>query len=201
MNLYKKFTKPLLDYIFSFVLIIVCLPVLIIISLMITVIDGTPIIFKQKRIGRFGREFTIYKLKTMNNSEGPLLTFDNDKRITKLGKILRKYKLDEIAQLFNILKGDMSFIGPRPEVPILAKKRYQINKLLFQLKPGITGLSTIEFINESQYLRDSRKNAYETYIKIILPQKIKIDEKYANNCNFFVDFMILLKTIKRLLLF
>jgi len=137
----------------------------------------------------------------MKGSRGPLLTFGDDERITKLGRFLRKYKLDELPQLINVLKGNMSFVGPRPEVPILAQKRYQINKLLYQFKPGITGLSTIEFINESQYLRDSRRNAYKTYFKTILPQKIKIDEKYANNCNFFVDFMILLKTIKRLLLF
>ena len=201
MSFYQNFTKPALDYFFSSILIIICTPIFIILSLIILIVDGTPIIFKQKRIGYLGQKFIIYKFKTMRGPGGPLLTFEDDKRITKLGRFLRKYKLDELPQLINVLKGEMSFVGPRPEVPILAQKRYQISKLLSQFKPGITGLSTIEFINESQYLRDSRRNAYKTYFQIILPQKIKIDKKYANNCNFFIDFIILLKTIKRLLLF
>jgi len=199
MKFYPKYIKPPLDYSFAFILILLLSPLLIIITAMVLLFDSLPIIFKQKRIGQFDREFTIYKFKTMSNVKGPLLTFDNDKRITKLGKFLRKYKFDELPQLFNILKGDMSFVGPRPEVPILARERHQISSILLNSKPGMTGLSSIRFIDESKYYKKSLKDPYKIYFEKILPKKIAIDEQYVASSSFALDLKIVLETFKIIL--
>lgn len=186
----------MLDYSFAIIFLIALSPILLLVSVLVAVIDGKPILFKQKRIGQNKKKFIIYKFKTMIDSRGPLLTFDQDKRITKLGQFLRKSKLDELPQLINVVKGEMSFIGPRPEVPIMARERYKIRNRVFDLKPGITGLSSIRFIDEQKYMvRSKQQTIYNIYIRKILPEKIAIDNEYAENISLLLDLKIAIKTI------
>ena len=192
---YILFIKVILDYTFSIVLLLALSPLILLCSLSILLLDGGPVIFKQKRIGQYKKIFTIYKFKTMKPSRGPLVTTNNDQRITNLGKFLRNKKFDELPQLFNILRGEMSFIGPRPDVPIKDKKRDDIEEAIFDLKPGITSLSSIQFINESEHIKKTGKEAYKIYVEEILPHKIILDLKYVENASFTLDLKLALKTI------
>ncbi len=140
-------------------------------------------------------KFEIYKFKTMDDSRGPLLTFDNDPRVTKIGGWLRKYKIDELAQLINILKGEMSFIGPRPEAAIIAQKHFKVDSLIYTVKPGITGLSSINFFDECKLIPNNRKLVYKTYFNKILPQKVSLDLRYIKEMSLSKDLAIALKTV------
>lgn len=156
--------------------------------------DGN-ILFKQKRVGQGGRIFTMVKFRTMVvNHSGSSVSVAGESRITPLGKTLRKYKLDELPELWNVLKGDMSFVGPRPDVPGYADKLEGDNKRILELKPGITGPASLKYRNEEEILAKQEK-PQEYNDNIIYPDKIKINLYYLDHYSFFTDLKIILCTV------
>ena len=139
--------KNTVDSLVSFLLLIILLPIFIILSILIKIDSDGPVFFTQKRAGKNGKLFKIYKFRTMtqNSEKKAILTSKKDKRITKIGKFLRDKSLDELPQFFNVLKGEMSFIGPRPEIPELVRYYTKEQRKVLKIKPGITGLAQIEY--------------------------------------------------------
>jgi len=178
--------------------IVLLTPALAIIATCIKLDSQGPIIFKQMRIGRHEQPFRIYKFRTMvPNAEqmGDKITAQNDTRVTRCGSILRKAKLDEFPQLINVLLGDMSLVGPRPEVPEYVEYYPpDARELIFQVRPGITDQASIEFRDEEMLLSKS-DNPRKTYIEEILPVKVKFYKKYASHHSLLTDILLLLRTL------
>lgn len=190
--------KRFIDILFSCLGLLVLSPLLFLISIIIKLDSRGPALFIQKRIGRGFREFEIYKFRTMvvdAEKKGPHITVGGDDRITRTGKFLRKYKIDELPQLVNVLKGDMSFVGPRPEVGKYVKLFKSDYKELLKIRPGITDPASIKYSNEEDVLALSQ-NQEENYIKNILPAKIKLSLEYINGQNnVFADLRLIFKTV------
>ena len=194
-------SKRLFDIIFSIIGIILLLPVLSLIALSIKVSSPGPIFFRQNRVGLRGKKFQIYKFRTMyiDSEKFGKITIGQDKRITNFGKWLRKYKIDELPQLIDVVKGDMSIVGPRPEV-----KEYvdtypiHIKKKILSIKPGITDLASIEMIDESSIIQ-KYKDPHQGYIKEILPKKLKLCIKYIDSRSLYLDIKIILLTFKKII--
>ena len=189
--------KRLFDMVASFLGLVILSPIFIIVSICIKIDSKGPVFFKQKRVGKDGQPFMIYKFRTMvTDAEklGKQITVGDDNRITKVGKFIRKCKLDEIPQLINVLKGEMSLVGPRPEVPRYVElyDDYQFQVLL--VRPGITDYASIEYRNENEILGES-SNPEETYINEIMPTKIELNMKYLKNISLSEDFKLIIKTI------
>ena len=168
---------------------------MIIISFAIKINSKGRVFYKQKRVTQYGKEFFILKFRTMyeNSEKQGLLTSNNDPRITKIGKILRKFRFDEFPQLINILIGDMTFVGARPEVPKYVEK-YTSEMLATLLLPaGLTSISSINFRNESEYLENS-SDSDKIYLEKILPEKMKYNLEYLRNFSFFLDIKIMFLT-------
>lgn len=162
--------KCILDFIFSFIGTIILLPFMIIISIVIKGTSKGPILFKQERVGKDGKPFKILKFRTMvpdAEKLGLKITVGKDPRVTKVGEFLRKYKLDELPQILNILKGDMSFVGPRPEVKKYVDLYTEDQKKVLSIRPGVTDLASIEYKDENIIL-DKSENPEETYINEIM---------------------------------
>ncbi len=191
--------KRLFDIIFSTIGIIILSPVMVIVSIIIKIFSQTPIIFKQKRIGLNEKYFYLYKFCTMSKghpSNTSHLTIQNNPRITKVGQILRKWKLDELPSLFNVFKGDMSFVGPRPWVEYYIVKLTEEEKKFLKIRPGITSPATLKYANEEYMLLD-KENPEEYHDKYILPDKVKLNLLYLKNNNMLDDLLIIFKTIFR----
>ncbi|RJP74876.1 MAG: sugar transferase [Desulfobacteraceae bacterium] len=176
---------------------IVFLPLCMVAAFLVAA-DGGPVFFRQKRVGLHGRQFDIFKFRSMTiNAEqkGTMVTAGNDSRITPIGRLLRRYKIDELPQLLNVLMGHMSIVGPRPEVPVYVEKwSDQDKKVILSVKPGVTDFASLLFINEEALL--SRYPDHESaYINIVMPQKISCYRQYVNTRNFFVDLKIVIATI------
>ena len=192
--------KRLFDFIASLFGIIVFSPLLLFISIILILLEGFPIIFTQNRVGRYGNMFTVLKFRTMvigseYMPEGSVTT-GCDKRITRIGKFLRKWKLDELPTLFNVMKGDMSFVGPRPEVPGYADKLEGNEQRLLKMRPGITGPATLKYSNEEELLAQvDMPQKYND--EVIFPDKVKINLEYMDNRNLMKDINIIIKTIFR----
>ncbi len=195
--------KRIFDITFSLIGLIILSPLLLLISFAIFLTAPLePVIYRQIRIGRGGSEFLLYKFRTMYNdsaSSGQLTIGMRDKRITTIGYLLRKYKIDELPQLFNVLKGDMSIVGPRPEVPYYVAKYNKEQLRVLQVKPGLTDYASIEYSNENEILGRS-DNPQETYLKVIMPAKLTLNIKYIDNINLVTDIKIILKTFKKILI-
>ena len=190
-------SKRIFDVIFSILGLILLAPLLLLIALIIKLDSKGPIFFIQGRVGKNNKDFLIYKFRTMrvlSESKGLLTLGDNDNRITKIGYFLRRYKIDEFPQLINILKGDMSFVGPRPEL------RYYVNFYspddlqIFAVRPGITGLASLKYRNEVELLK-AAENPEAYYINTIIPDKLKYNKMYIKNRNFFFDLKLIGLTI------
>jgi len=184
-----KFIKRVFDVVFSIIGVVITLPLMAIIALIIKLTSPGPVIYKQTRITENGKKFKVYKFRTMYNDAekmtGPVLATDNDPRITKAGKILRATRLDELPQLFNVLKGDMSFVGPRPERPYFVEqfeKQYPSYKYRHNVKAGITGLAQVF----GKYSTDA-------------DDKLRLDLIYIKNYSFWLDLKIILLTLKTVL--
>lgn len=187
--------KRLFDIVLSLAGLLLLSPLLLCVALWIRGDSGKPVLFRQKRVGLHGREFIIYKFRTMRIGSGSLLTIGADPRVTRSGKILRKYKIDELPQLINVLRGEMSFVGPRPELLHYVKRYpHEIRQTVFSVRPGITDLASIEFRNESELLGRSL-DSERTYIETILPIKLRYCVKYAQNHGMWLDMKIIAKTI------
>lgn len=193
--MYKRYGKRLFD-LFTAILAstILVLPGLFIYALIIAK-DGRPGLYSQVRIGKNGKKFSIYKFRTMSlNQSSNTVTASNDPRITSLGLFLRKAKIDEWPQLINILKGDMSFVGPRPDVPGFADALEGDDRRILNLRPGVTGPATIEFRNEEEILAGQPDP--QSYNRcVIWPKKVSINLDYERRHSFFLDLRIILKTI------
>ena len=188
--------KRLFDIIFSFIGIVFLFPVFIIVSILIKIDSSGPVFFLQERVGLHGKLFKIIKFRSMktNHNNSLTVTLENDKRITTIGKILRKYKIDEIPELINVLVGDMSFVGPRPDVPGYADLLKGNNRNILKLRPGITSRASIKYANEEQLLLDQQDPiAYNN--DVIFPDKVKMNLNYYENNNIWIDIKIIFATL------
>jgi lipopolysaccharide/colanic/teichoic acid biosynthesis glycosyltransferase len=189
--------KRLFDIIAACIGLIVFSPVFIFVALAIYFDDGGAVFFKQERVGLNKRIFEVIKFRTMKvlQHQGLNITVgNNDQRITKLGGILRRYKIDELPQLINVLKGEMSFVGPRPEVPRYVSLYNLEQQEVFRVKPGITDFASIEFRNENELLA-SVPNPEKYYIEEIMPIKLSLNIKYIKNQSLFLDIKLIIKTV------
>jgi lipopolysaccharide/colanic/teichoic acid biosynthesis glycosyltransferase len=193
--------KRILDFIIALIGVIALLPLFIVIALLIKLTSRGSIFFKQIRVGQYGKSFSIYKFRTMVNSKkGLKLTIGKDPRVTKLGHVLRKTKLDELPQLINVLKGDMSLVGPRPEVPEYVNYYpSNIKEIVLSVKPGITDFASIEMIDENLILAKSSDPEQE-YINNILPKKLEYGVKYVNKQNLALDIYLILLTLIKIII-
>lgn len=190
--------KRAFDFVAALLGLLLAGPLMILLALMVRLDSPGPAIFRQLRVGRNGVGFYIRKLRTMqidSHSESSQITVGNDPRITRLGHWLRKWKLDELPQLWNVLVGDMSFVGPRPEVPkYVALYPSGLREKVLSIRPGITDPCSIILRNESDLL-DASSNPYQFYIDELIPAKLKVAEEYIENQSFFGDLKIILGTI------
>lgn len=183
--------KAVFDFTFALILLPILLPLILILILISSADTGEPGLFSQKRVGKNGKIFNIYKIRTMEGKTEPLLPDSN--RITHFGRILRKTKLDEIPQIFNILSGEMSFVGPRPDVAGYADKLQGDDRIILTVKPGITGPAQLVFKNEEKML-EKQENPLQYNDKVLWPEKVKINKEYVLNQNFFSDLKIIFRT-------
>ena len=191
-------SKRLFDLFFVIPGLILLSPVFLIISLLIKIRDGGDIFFKQVRVGKNGKHFKVLKFRTMvpdAEKLGNKVTTGNDPRITPIGAFLRKYKLDELPQLINVLKGEMSLVGPRPEVPEYVEfYPEKTRKIVFSVPPGITDKASIEFVNENDLLTNA-DDPVKAYREKVLPIKLAYYEEYVKERSLWMDFNLVLKTV------
>ncbi len=193
------FFKRFFDIILAFSGIIILFPIWIIISILIKIDSKGHVFYKQTRVGKNFNIFKIIKFRTMiDNADknGEFITSLDDNRITKLGHFLRKYKIDELPQLFNVLTGNMSLVGPRPEVPLYINNT--MHKEVLSVKPGITDFASIKYRNENEMLHDLKIkgiNIVNYYNNIILKDKINLNLKYIEEKSLLLDILIIIKTI------
>ena len=188
--------KRLFDLFFSAIGIIVLSPIYLIISLLIIFDSKGGVLYKQERIGKNSVPFNVLKFRTMVPdafAKGALTVGSRDPRVTNIGYYLRKYKLDELPQLFNVFFGDMSFVGPRPEVRKYTDLYNNDQKKVLSVKPGITDYASIKYRNENDLLAAS-KNPEKLYIEEIMPKKLELNMKYINDNNIFKDIKIIVDT-------
>ena len=192
--------KRIFDIISSLFGLILLLPFMIIIAILIKLDSKGPIFFKQVRVTKNGREFKIFKYRTMRvgSDKYSQITVGKDSRITKVGDFLRKYKLDEIPQLINVLIGDMSLVGPRPEVPKYVALYTEEQREILKVRAGITDYASIEFSNENDILANET-DPEKAYIEKIMPRKIELNKKYLSEISIMTDIKIILLTIKKIL--
>ena len=192
----KMIIKYVFDRTAAFFGLILLLPILIICSIIIAIkMPNGPIIFKQKRVGQYGRLFTMYKFRTMeNNHHGSSISIAGENRITPIGAFLRKYKIDELPELWNVLIGDMSLVGPRPDVPGYADVLEGKNREILKLKPGITGPASLKYRNEENILAQ-QDNPQKYNDEVIYPDKVRINLEYLHQWSFWNDLVIIYKTI------
>ena len=193
--------KRVFDVVFALLGIVLLLPVFLIVMVLLKIDSKGSVIYKQVRVGLNLRNFELYKFRTMftdSDRKGLLTVGDHDTRITRVGYWLRKYKIDELPQLFNILKGEMSFVGPRPEVLKYVLLYNSVQKRVLTVKPGITDWASIQFINENQLLENS-DDPENYYINTIIPTKVSQNLKYIDNNNLWIDLKIISFTLKRII--
>lgn len=172
-------------------------PLLLLVALLVKLEDRGPVFFRQVRVGRGGRPFRIWKFRTMvvdAERRGRALTVGQDTRITRIGRFLRSTKLDELPQLINVLAGEMSLVGPRPEVPRYVERYTEAQRAILGLRPGITDLASIKYRNESDLLGQA-EDPEATYVQVVLPDKIRINLAYAARAGVGSDFLVILATL------
>jgi len=190
-------TKRCFDLFLTIPGVIFLMPVFLLISIWIKIDSSGPVFFRQQRVGKAGALFAIYKFRTMivdAEKQGKQITIGADRRITLSGQFLRKYKLDELPQLINVLKGEMSLVGPRPEVPRYVEEYPEhIREIVLSIPPGITDYASIEYRNENDVLGCST-DPERTYIEEVLPIKLKYYVQYVKERSLWLDFVLLIRT-------
>lgn len=192
--------KRLFDIILCLIGILFLLPLGLILSISVLIGSKGPVFYIQQRVGKNNQDFGLFKFRTMfvNSDKKGLLTVGNsDKRITKTGGFLRKFKLDELPQLINVLIGDMSIVGPRPEVRKYVEMYNDEQQKILSIRPGITDYASIEFIDENRILGES-EDPETTYIKEVMPAKLKLNAKYLAEQGVVTDIKIILMTLKKI---
>ena len=210
MNTFNRIVKYLFDRVTALVgLVVLALPLAVIALLVRRSLHGAPVIFTQTRVGKDGRYFRIHKFRTMTNEqELSPIAYPNRARITPIGAKLRRHKLDELPELWDVLVGHMSFVGPRPDVPGYADRLEGEDRVILKMRPGITGPATLKYRNEEQLIEqhvqqakaqgDNRPEveiAQQYNDEVIYPDKVRINVDYYRHYSFFNDLLIILKTI------
>ncbi len=196
--MYKNYFKRVFDLSASLIGIILLIPIIIPIIIWIKFSSKGSLFFVQKRVGKNFKEFNLYKFRSMvidAPNLGPSVTSGDDPRITKVGKVIRRTKIDELPQLVNVIKGDMSLVGPRPEVMKFVKEKKEDYKIVLSVLPGITDNAAIEYRDEEKIMQEY-EDKDKVYINLILPEKIKLYKYYINNISFFNDIELIFKTLK-----
>ncbi len=196
--------KYLFDRLVSFLGLIILLPVLVIVAILVKVkMPGGPVFFSQRRVGRNGRLFTMHKFRTMTmDHDGSSVSVAGESRITPLGAKLRKYKLDELPELWNVLVGDMSFVGPRPDVPGYADALVGDDREVLKLRPGITGPASLKYRNEEELLARVASDGIDGYNdpvkyndEVIYPDKVRLNRYYLHHYSFWMDLKMIFATV------
>ena len=185
------------DIVTSFFGIILLLPIFAVVSLIILIKDGRPVLFKQERVGKKGKVFKILKYRTMivqQEDDNGHITIGDDDRITKVGRKLRKLKIDELPQLFNVFVGQMSLVGPRPDVLEYVNNYTEYQKCILMIRPGITSEASLKYYNESEILAES-ENPKQLYLREIMPDKINININSMKKMGLFYNIGIIFKTV------
>ncbi|MDE5886418.1 MAG: sugar transferase [Muribaculaceae bacterium] len=188
--------KYLFDRLMAFIGLLFLWPVLIVVAVLIKIkMPGGPVIFKQKRVGKDGKLFTMYKFRSMTvNHGGSSVSVAGENRITPLGAKLRKYKLDELPELWNVLIGDMSFVGPRPDVPGYADQLQGQDREVLKLRPGITGPASMKYRDEEELLA-CQDNPQKYNDEVIFPDKVRINRYYLHHYSFVKDIQMIFATV------
>ena len=189
--------KRAMDIVISAAALCVLWPVLLLIALAIVIDDPGPVFYRQVRVGRGGRPFRIFKFRTMvvdAEKKGLSITVGKDSRITRVGAFLRKTKLDELAQLLNVLAGQMSFVGPRPEVPRYVELYTPYQRQVLLVRPGITDYASIAYRNENELLAGA-DDPEKMYIETVMPDKIELNMKYLREISPLADIRLMIKTV------
>ena len=203
------FFKPIFDRTVALIGLLVLWPLLLVIALLVKAKIGSPVFFVQERIGKDGKPFRMYKFRTMKEDENMSpVTMASESRITPLGAKLRKYKLDELPELWNVLKGDMSFVGPRPDVPGYADRLQDDDREVLLLRPGITGPASLKYRNEEEMIaeyvaqaktqgdsRSEQEIALWYNDNVIWPDKVRINRYYLHHYSFGMDLKMILATV------
>lgn len=189
--------KRLFDIVCSFFGLLVLSPLFVFLSLWVGLGSKGGVFYKQKRVGRFNKDFTLYKFRSMRvgaDKKGLLTIGGKDSRVTKAGFFIRKYKLDELPQLLNVLKGDMSFVGPRPEVRKYVDMYTERQLKVLDVRPGITDLASIKYRNENDLLATA-DNPEKYYIDVVMQDKLALNLQYIETRSFFGDIKLIFRTI------
>jgi len=192
--------KRAFDLCFASLGFMVLSPLLLVVGLAVRLGSPGPVIFRSRRVGRFGKEFSLLKFRTMAEDaplKGPVITFGKDPRITRLGALLRRCKVDELPQLLNVIKGEMSLVGPRPEVPEYVKLYTPEQRAVLNLVPGITDPASVKYAHESELL-GAAGSPEASYVQHVMPDKIRMNLEYAAHANRWTDFLLVLKTLARI---
>lgn len=193
--------KRILDILCSFCVLLLLLPVWVVVALLIVLESRGGVFYVQKRVGKDNRDFNLYKFRTMrpdSDSKGLLTVGARDSRITRVGYFLRKYKIDEFPQLLNILKGDMSIVGPRPEVRKYVDLYTPEQMRVLTVRPGLTDYASISYVNENEVLAAS-DDPERTYIEEVMPAKLALNLQYIENQSLKEDFKLIFKTFTAIL--
>jgi lipopolysaccharide/colanic/teichoic acid biosynthesis glycosyltransferase len=193
--------KRFLDVLVAGTGLLLMSPVLFVAAIAVRITSPGPVLFWQERIGRGGRPFSILKFRTMVQNAATIggpITFGNDPRVTPVGRLLRKTKLDELPQLLNVLKGDMSLVGPRPEVRRYVEMFHEDYGAILQVRPGMTDLASIKYRDE-QAILGSAADPEQEYVHVVLPEKIRLAKEYVARQSFWLDLRIILGTAACLL--
>ena len=194
--------KRLFDILFSLIVLMIGLPFALIIALLIVADSKGRVFYRQSRVGRNNVDFQLYKFRTMCSGadKGSLITVGgDDARITKVGRFLRKFKIDEFPQFLNILRGEMSIVGPRPEVRKYVDMYTPEQKRVLSVRPGLTDYASIRYVNENELLATS-PDPEKTYIEEIMPDKLNLNLKYIDEQSIWVDMKIIFKTMKAIVI-
>jgi lipopolysaccharide/colanic/teichoic acid biosynthesis glycosyltransferase len=194
---YVRHGKRIFDVIGAMVALVIASPILLLCALAVLLESRGPVFFRQWRVGKNGKPFQVFKLRTMihgADKRGPKITASGDTRITRVGRVLRKTKIDELPQLFNVLRNEMSLVGPRPEVPEYTVKYSLVERKVLDVQPGITGPASLAHINEEQLLA-GRTDKEHFYVNTIMRHKLEIDLGYCRNVSFFEDLKNILLTV------
>tara|TARA_X000000368_G_C23039428_1_gene716195 strand:+ start:1536 stop:2123 length:588 start_codon:yes stop_codon:yes gene_type:complete len=190
--------KRLFDIILSLIGLVIFLPLMLLLAFLIKITSLGSVFFIQERVGRYSKMFNMIKFRSMSVDSDKMnsISVKGDKRVTRLGVFLRKYKIDEFPELFNVLIGDMSFVGPRPDVSGYADKLEGENMLILELRPGITGPASLKYANEEEILA-LQEDPVKYNDEVIYPDKVKINLDYYHNNNLWIDIKIIFATIFR----
>lgn len=194
--MYRQYWKRVFDFTVALFGILLLLFPMVIIAVSIWITSGSPIIFSQDRVGKNGKLFKVKKFRTMRvrSEVDSSITVAGDRRITPIGQFLRKWKLDELPQLWNVLVGEMSLVGPRPDVPNYADKLQGDERKILQLRPGITGPATLAYRNEEEILTKV-SDPVQYNDEVIYPDKVRINLEYMKECSFRKDLYYIIKTV------